>query len=120
MGKKRILVIDDEESIRFLLREVIEDLGYHCLEAESAISGIEIVDSEKPDLIILDIQMPQMNGLEAIQKIRKINKKVPIFMLSAFSHMENVIENRGVDVQEFIPKPFDIDYLSKRITEEMD
>ncbi len=119
MGKKRILVIDDESSIRFLLREVVEDMGYHCLEAESAIKGIEMVEEENPNLIILDIQMPQMNGLEAIQKIRKINDKVPVFMLSAFSHMENVIENMGVDVQEFIPKPFDIDYLSKRITEEI-
>lgn len=115
MSKKKVLVIDDEMSIRFLLREVIEDIGYHCLEAESAIIGLEMVDKMKPDLIILDIQMPQMNGLEAIQKIRKIDAEVPVFMLSAFSHMENVIENLGVKIEEFIPKPFDIDYLSERI-----
>ena len=117
MARKKVLVIDDEVSIRFLLREVIEDIGYHCLEAESAIRGIEIVKENKPDLIILDIQMPQMNGLEAIQKIRKIDKNVPVLMLSAFSHMENVIDNLGVKIEEFIPKPFDIDYLSKRIVQ---
>ena len=117
MEKKKVLVIDDEMSIRFLLREVIEDIGYQCLEAESAIVGLEIVSRVKVDLIILDIQMPRMNGLEAIQKIRKIDSKVPVFMLSAFSHMENVIDNLGVKIEEFIPKPFDIDYLSERIEE---
>jgi DNA-binding response OmpR family regulator len=117
--RKRILVIDDEKSIRFLLREVLEDAGYHCLEAESAIKGIDMLDDENPDLIILDIQMPQMNGLEAVKKIRKMNEGIPILMLSAFSHMENVIENMGVNVQGFIPKPFDIDYLINRIKDEI-
>lgn len=119
MKRKRILVIDDERSIRFLLREVLEDEGYHCLEAESAIKGMEMLDEENPDLIILDIQMPQMNGLEAVKKIRKINGDVPVLMLSAFSHMENVIENMGVNVQGFIPKPFDIDLLISRIKDEI-
>ena len=115
MSKKRILVIDDEPSIRFLLNEFLTDIGYECIEAERAIKGIEVLKREKIDLIILDIQLPQMNGLEAIQKIREINKDVPVFMLTAFSNMKSVVENLGVSIQGFIPKPFDIYQLEIEI-----
>ncbi len=115
MTKKKILVIDDEPSIRFLLNEFLTDIGYECIEAERAIKGIEILKREQIDLIILDIQLPQMNGLEAIQKIREIDKEVPVFMLTAFSNMKSVVENLDVNIQEFIPKPFDIYQLEIKI-----
>ena len=95
------------------------DIGYECIEAERAIKGIEILKREQIDLIILDIQLPQMNGLEAIQKIREINKEVPVFMLTAFSNMKSVVENLDVNIQEFIPKPFDIYQLEIKIKSQL-
>jgi len=116
-NRKKVLVIDDELSIRVLLNEIIEDLDYEFLEASNAAKGFELLQTKKPSLIILDVQLPQINGLDAIKKIRVIDENVPVFMLTAFSYMKDVVENLGVEVQEFIEKPFDIEELSSKITE---
>jgi len=115
---KKILIIDDELSIRLLLREIIEDMGIEVSEAETAIVGLKILEKEKFDMIIMDIQMPQMNGLEAMRKLRQITQ-TPVFIVSAFVHLENVVENLGVKVEGFIEKPFDIDELVKKIEEQI-
>ncbi|MCK5779429.1 MAG: response regulator [Psychrilyobacter sp.] len=115
---KKILIIDDELSIRLLLREIIEDMGIVVSEAETAIVGLQILKKEKFDMIIMDIQMPQMNGLEAVRKIRQFSD-TPVFIISAFSHLEDVVGNLGVKVEGFIEKPFDIDELSKKIDEQI-
>lgn len=65
---KRILVIDDEPTIRFLLKEIVTEWGYELIEASRALRGIELIKQGGIDLVLLDIQLPQMNGLEAIQK----------------------------------------------------
>jgi DNA-binding response OmpR family regulator len=116
---KRILIIDDEPTIRFLLKEVITDWGYEFIEASRAQRGIEIIKSETVDLVLLDIQLPQMNGLEAIQKIREIDRNLPVFMLTAFHNLKDVVNMLNVSVQQFITKPFDIDDLHDKIRKEL-
>ncbi|BDU50158.1 response regulator [Haliovirga abyssi] len=117
MNKKKVLVIDDELTIRLVLKELIEDLGYDFLESGRAMQGIEILKNNKVDLILLDIQLPQMNGLEAIQKIREINKEVPVFMITAFHNLKDVVEMLDVEIQEFISKPFDLENLQNKMKE---
>ena len=112
---KTILVIDDEPMIRFLLKEAISDWEYEFVEATRAQQGIEILKNQKVDLILLDIQLPQMNGLEAIQKIREINKYVPVFMINAFHNLKDVVDMLEVKVQDFIAKPFNLDELEEKI-----
>jgi DNA-binding response OmpR family regulator len=116
---KKILVIDDEPTIRLLLREAITEWGYDFLEAARAQKGIDIISSEKVDLVLLDIQLPQMNGLDAIQKIREINQDVPVFMLTAFHNLKDVVSMLDVTIQDFIAKPFDIDELYEKIKKEL-
>ena len=116
---KKILVIGDEPTIRFLLKEVINEWRYEFIEASRAQRGIDIIRSETVDLVLLDIQLPQMNGLEAIQKIREINKNVPVFMLTAFHNLKDVVNMLDVSVQNFITKPFDIDDLHEKIRKEL-
>ena len=115
---KKILVIDDELSIRLLLREIIEDIDMEVSEAETAIVGLQILENHTFDLVIMDIQMPQMNGLDAMRKLREITD-TPVFILTAFTHLEGVVENLGVDIQGFIEKPFDIDELAEKIKNEI-
>ncbi len=114
---KKILVIDDESSIRFLLKEIIVDMDYEFIEASRAEKGLKIIEREEVDLVLLDIQLPNMNGLEAIRKIREINKELPVFMITAFHSMVDVVENMDVNVQEFIQKPFDLHELRDKIRE---
>lgn len=111
---KKVLVIDDELSIRLLLREIIEDMNIKVFEAETAIVGLKMIENQNFDLIIMDIQMPQMNGLDAMRKLREVTD-TPVFILTAFSHLEGVVENLEVDIQGFIEKPFDIDELAEKI-----
>lgn len=115
---KKVLVIDDELSIRLLLREIIEDIDMEVFEAETAIVGLKMLEEGNFDLIIMDIQMPQMNGLDAMRKLRNITD-TPVFILTAFSHLEGVVENLEVEIQEFIEKPFDIDELVKKIKKQV-
>jgi len=116
---KKILVIDDEMSIRLLLREIIEDIDMEVFEAETAIVGLQMIEEQKFDLIIMDIQMPQMNGLDAMRKIREITD-TPVFILTAFSHLDGVVENLEVKTQGFIEKPFDINKLVERIKKQVE
>ena len=114
---KKILVIDDESSIRFLLKEIISDMGYEFIEVSRAEKGIKIIEKEEIDLVLLDIQLPNMNGLEAIRKIRSIKKDLPVFMITAFHNIEEAVNNMDVNVQAFIQKPFDIHELRAKIKE---
>lgn len=117
---KKVLIIDDEATVRFLLREIISDLGYDCEEAARAEKGLQILKKEKIDLVLLDIQLPNMNGLEAIQRIRKISTDIPVFMISAFHNMKDVVNMMDEGVQEFITKPFDINQLKEKITDALE
>jgi DNA-binding response OmpR family regulator len=98
------------------VNNIKSDMGYEVLEASRAEKGLQLIKKEKIDLILLDIQLPNMNGLEAIQQIRKINKEVPVFMITAFHNMKNVVEMLDVEIQGFIPKPFEILELKNKIS----
>lgn len=102
---KTILLIDDESSIRTLMEELVTDWGYNFLEAAKAMDGIKMLDKHDIDLIILDIQMPNMNGLDTVRIIRELKHDIPIYIMSAFTNYRDKVKE--LDVSGFIPKPFD-------------
>lgn len=81
---KKILVVDDEESIRFLYKEELEEDGFIVEVAENGKVAIEKVPVFKPDLITLDIKMPVMDGIEALKRIREMERNIPIILCSAY------------------------------------
>ncbi len=81
---KRILVIDDEEAIRKSFALSLEDSGYQVDGAESGEVGIDMEKKKPYDLIFLDLKMPGLNGVETLRELRKINKEVPIYIITAF------------------------------------
>lgn len=117
---KRILVIDDEPTIRIFLNEILEVWGYECIEASRAQEGIDLIKKGEIDLLLLDIQLPQMNGLDAVQKIREIEKDMPILIITAFHNMKNVVEMLDVKIQGFVNKPFDMEELKMKIEQELE
>ncbi|OQY09801.1 MAG: hypothetical protein B6I28_02345 [Fusobacteriia bacterium 4572_132] len=116
---KKILVIDDEPTIRILLNEILEDWGYEFVGTARAQDGIDIIKKGGIDLLLLDIQLPQMNGLDAIQKIREIDKKLPVLIISAFHNMKNVVEMLEAKTQGFVNKPFDMKELKSKLEFEL-
>lgn len=81
----KILVIDDEQSIRDAFELALMDESYEVVTAVDGLDGLKKFEEVQPDLILLDLKMPRMNGVEALKEIRKLNAKVPIFIVTAFA-----------------------------------
>ncbi len=85
MEKKRILVVDDEENIRILYKEELEDEGYEVITASDAEDAMIKMKESYPDLITLDVKMPGMDGIEFLRKLRETDAKIPVVMCTAYS-----------------------------------
>jgi two-component system response regulator HydG len=109
--KTRILVADDEESHRIMLRAVLQEEGYEVAEAADGPESIRAVEQEPFDLILLDIRMPGMNGIEALMEIRKISPYVPVLMMTAYSSVKTAVDALKAGAFEYLIKPLDIDEL---------
>ncbi len=83
--KKKLLIADDEENILILYKLEFEEDGYEVVTAPSALEALKLLDREKPDLLIMDICMPEMDGIEALGKILSKNNKLPVILNSAYS-----------------------------------
>jgi two-component system response regulator (stage 0 sporulation protein F) len=111
-GKNYLLIVDDNASVRRLLFEIISDEGYKVETADSGTETIRMVNSNMPSLILLDVKMPGMSGLETLEKLRVHAPGVPVIMMTAYSEMDACQEakNSGL-VREYLKKPFEIDEL---------
>jgi CheY-like chemotaxis protein len=116
MMKKRILVCDDEEPIRLLLNESLQD-SYEVVEASNGRDALRLATKEHFDMIIMDIKMPSVHGLEAIERIRTRNDSIPIIICSAYRPMEDDIVVKTSNIAAFMTKPIDIKALKTRIFE---
>lgn len=114
--RKRILICDDEEAIRLLLAEALQD-SYDIVEASNGREALKVAATEHIDLIIIDIKMPQVHGLEAIERIRERDGKIPIIICSAYPLMEDDIVVKTSNIAAFITKPIDIESLRSKISE---
>lgn len=115
-ARKRVLICDDEEPIRLLLAEALHD-RYDIIEASNGRDALKLATKEHIDLIIIDIKMPQVHGLEAIERIRERDGNVPIIICSAYPLMEDDIIVKTSNIAAFITKPIDIESLKSRIAE---
>ena len=113
---KKILIVEDEANIRELLRLYLEREGYTVLEAENGVEGIKKWKSDKPDMLLLDVMMPVMDGYEATAEIRKVSASVPIIAVTAyaFAQDEQRIINSGFDA--YTAKPINGKILKDKIS----
>lgn len=86
---RTILVVDDEQSIRFLYKEELEEDGYRVITASDGEEALRKVKLENPDLITLDIRMPGMDGIEVLHRIREMDKEIPVIMSTAYGEYRN-------------------------------
>jgi two-component system, NtrC family, nitrogen regulation response regulator NtrX len=103
--KPRILVVDDEAEIRRSVRMILEYEGYDVQEASSGPEGIALIERDTPDLVFLDIKMPGLDGLEALQKIRQTNETLPVVMISGHGTVSTAVEATKLGAFDFIEKP---------------
>lgn len=107
---KRIMIVDDAIFMRMKLKDILEKNGYEVVaEAQNGADAIEKYKAEKPDIVTMDITMPEMNGIEALQAIKKIDPSAKIIMCSAMGQQAMVMEAIQSGALDFIVKPFETD-----------
>lgn len=108
----KILLVDDVKFIRDLIRNTLSSQGYsHFIEGENGYEAVELFDAERPDLVISDIEMKGLNGLEALKKIRQIDKNVPVIIMTGNPTEDYVKHAVEFGMTDFVAKPIDVNRL---------
>lgn len=113
--KKKILIVEDEEGLRLLYEEELKSEGYEVITARNGREAIEKLEKSKPDLIILDIVMPVMNGMETLGRILGKDKKIPIILNSSYPSYKEDFMSWAADA--YITKSVDLDELKGKVKE---
>ncbi len=112
-----IYIIDDDDQLRTSFNRLLTEEGYEVDEAASGETGLAMIRTHMPDLVILDIRLPGMNGLKVYEAIRDIDPKLPVIIMTAFGTTETAIEATKLGAFDYILKPFDIPQMLKVITQ---
>jgi len=111
--KTKVLVIDDQVGIRALLSEVFTVLGFEVIEAGNGNEGLDVMEKCKPDIILLDMKMPGLSGIETLRLIRARNHHIPIILVTAYQENDMMSEAELLGVSARLVKPFDIEELQR-------
>jgi len=113
---KRILVVDDAAFMRMIIKDILVKNGYEvCAEAEDGLKAIEKYISTRPDLVMMDITMPNMDGIQALKEIKKLDKNAKIVICSAMGQQAMVIESIQAGALDFVVKPFQADRVIRTV-----
>jgi two-component system cell cycle response regulator DivK len=117
MTGKRILYIEDNSDNRLLIKRVLEAEGYTVIEADTGLKGLELAASSQPDLVLMDINLPEIDGYECTHRMRKVpgGEKVPIVALTANAMEGDSQKALDAGCDGYIPKPIDVDHLPSQI-----
>ena len=111
-----IVVVDDDPEMRRALEEAVKRFGFDVKAAGTATEGMEVLRNEGCSLVITDMKMPGMNGLEFIRNIRKHSTTVPVLVITGFGTVENAVECMKLGASDYLMKPFSFDNLKQAIT----
>ena len=112
-GRPVVLVVEDFEDNRFMMRRLLEMSGYRVVEAVNGNQAVEMAASERPDIILMDLSLPQLDGLAATRRIRtqEVSGRVPIVAVSAHDSADFHAEALAAGCNEYVTKPIDFDQL---------
>ncbi|TGE35078.1 sigma-54-dependent Fis family transcriptional regulator [Desulfosporosinus fructosivorans] len=111
----RILVIDDEERMCWALERALGHEGYQVVTATRGLEGIHLAQETEPSMVILDLKMPDIDGIEVLKEIKKINSSIPIIMITAHGTIDTAIEAMKIGATDYITKPFKLEELKVQI-----
>jgi len=111
----KILIIDDERPIRETLEMFLREKGYEVLTSEDGEDGLKAVQSERPEIVILDIRLPGMDGLEVLRRIKEKQEDIHVIMMTAYHDMETTDQAMKLGAYEYIHKPLDVDEFEMAI-----
>ncbi|MBU2700698.1 two-component system response regulator (stage 0 sporulation protein F) [Sporomusaceae bacterium BoRhaA] len=114
-----VLVIDDQPGIRRLLVEVLKEEGYQVVTASNGYDGLQEAQVVKPQLILMDMKMPGMDGIETLKELKRVGQGDRVIMMTAYGELDLVNQAREIGAYDYITKPFDIIALCQTIQEIM-
>lgn len=113
--RSRILIVDDDEKIISMLRRGLAFEGYDVYTASNGAEGLRMILNEEPDVVILDVMMPQVDGFEALRRLREGGSKIPVLMLTAKDEVENRVKGLDTGADDYLVKPFALEELLARV-----
>ena len=107
--KDKILIVDDQFGIRILLNEVFQKEGYQTFQAANGLQALDIVTKHDPDLVLLDMKIPGMDGIEILKRMRVIRPDIRVIIMTAYGELDMIQEAKDLGALTHFAKPFDID-----------
>ncbi|RMF60997.1 MAG: sigma-54-dependent Fis family transcriptional regulator, partial [Calditrichaeota bacterium] len=115
----KILIVDDEPNIHYSFEKILPD-SYHLLSAHSAEEALNVFSRENPDVVVMDVKLPAMDGLEALQKMKKLDARTPVIMMTAFGTVNTAITAMKYGAYEYLLKPFDVNRMRQVIEQALE
>jgi len=112
---KKILVIDDEADVRSVVQRILRDVGHEVMCADCGETALRMMEKDKVDLIILDLRMPGIGGMETLASIRRNNTSVPVILLSGYITVAALTDAARLGLNDFLTKPFRMDELLTKV-----
>ena len=116
MSLGKVLIVDDEPDVRQLLYDFLTGRDYEVVLAAGGLEAIDMVEREKPDLVLLDVVMPGVNGVETLRRIAEIDPPLRVIMVTANADIGLTSRLLAMGAVDYIPKPFDLEYLEQAVS----
>jgi two-component system, response regulator, stage 0 sporulation protein F len=107
--KGKVLIVDDQFGIRILLNEVLQKEGYQTFQAANGVQALEILNQQSPDLVLLDMKIPGMDGIEILKRMKVVNPEIRVIIMTAYGELDMIQEAKNLGALTHFAKPFDID-----------
>jgi CheY-like chemotaxis protein len=116
MSLGTVLVVDDESEVRQVLEEFLTGRGYDVLLAESGTAALAALATHTPDLVLLDVAMPDMDGVETLGRVVALGTQVPVILVTANADIGITSKLLAMGAVDYVPKPFDLEYLDQAVS----
>lgn len=117
--KEKILIVDDQFGIRILLNEVFTKEGYQTFQAANGIQALDILQKHDPDLVLLDMKIPGMDGIEILKRMKVIDPDIRVIIMTAYGELDMIQEAKNLGAITHFAKPFDIDDIRAAVRKHM-
>lgn len=111
----QVLLVEDELTLSMIIKDTLDSEGFDVIHAENGMKGLQLFFESKPDILVADVMMPEMDGFEMVSKIRKTDKSTPILFLTARSAIKDVVSGFELGASDYLKKPFNMQELIIRI-----
>lgn len=111
----KVLIVDDAAFMRAMLRKILTEAGHECLEAGTGVEALAVYAEQRPDLVTMDITMPDMDGIEALRELRRLDPRARVVMCSAMGQETLVLDAIRAGAADFVVKPFKADRVTSAV-----